>query len=218
MRSPHIYGVKVNKKRFGRCLCFLERVLDYAFFYCVTFGFWRYTPIAAQAHSINQDIREPEVRLIDADGSQLGIVTSAKALELAEERDLDLVMIAPQAKPPVCKIMDYGKYRFEQQKREKEASKKQKVVEIKEIRLSLNIDTHDYETKLGHARRFLAEGNRLKVSIRLRGREMAHSSRGIEVMGRFAESLNEVAVVDKPAKLEGRSIQMFMSPVKAKAK
>ena len=127
-------------------------------------------------------------------------------------------MIAPQAKPPVCKIMDYGKYRFEQQKREKEASKKQKVVEIKEIRLSLNIDTHDYETKLGHARRFLAEGNRLKVSIRLRGREMAHSARGIEVMGRFAESLNEVAVVDKPAKLEGRSIQMFMSPVKVKAK
>ena len=127
-------------------------------------------------------------------------------------------MIAPQAKPPVCKIMDYGKYRFEQQKREKEASKKQKVVEVKEIRLSLNIDTHDFETKLGHAKKFIAEGNRIKASIRLRGREMAHASRGYEVMERFAEALNEVAVVDKPAKLEGRSIQMFMSPQKPKSK
>ena len=127
-------------------------------------------------------------------------------------------MIAPQAKPPVCKIMDYGKYRFEQQKREKEASKKQKVVEVKEIRLSLNIDTHDFETKLGHAKKFIAEGNRIKASIRLRGREMAHASRGYEVMEHFAEALNEVAVVDKPAKLEGRSIQMFMSPQKPKSK
>ncbi len=188
------------------------------FFIVRHMDFWRYTPIAAQTHLINQDIREPEVRLVDSDGSQLGIVSSAKALELAEEREMDLVMIAPQAKPPVCKIMDYGKYRFEQQKREKEASKKQKVVEVKEIRLSLNIDTHDFETKLGHAKRFIAEGNRLKVSIRLRGREMAHSARGIEVMGRFAEALNDVAVVEKPAKLEGRSIQMFMSPQKSKAK
>ena len=156
--------------------------------------------------------------MINSDGSQLGIVSSARALELAEEQDLDLVMIAPQAKPPVCKIMDYGKYRFEQQKREKEASKKQKVVEVKEIRLSLNIDTHDFETKLGHAKKFIAEGNRIKASIRLRGREMAHASRGYEVMERFAEALNEVAVVDKPAKLEGRSIQMFMSPQKSKTK
>lgn len=139
-------------------------------------------------------------------------------MELAEEQDLDLVMIAPQAKPPVCKIMDYGKYRFEQQKREKEASKKQKVVEVKEIRLSLNIDTHDFETKLGHAKKFVGEGNRIKVSIRLRGREMAHSARGYEVMERFAEALNDIAVVDKAAKLEGRSIQMFMSPQKTKSK
>ena len=167
---------------------------------------------------MNSDINEAEVRLINSDGSQLGIVSSARALELAEEQDLDLVMIAPQAKPPVCKIMDYGKYRVEQQKREKEASKKQKVVEVKEIRLSLNIDTHDFETKLGHAKKFIAEGNRIKASIRLRGREMAHASRGYEVMERFAEALNEVAVVDKPAKLEGRSIQMFMSPQKSKTK
>lgn len=184
-----------------------------------TFGyFWRYTNIAAQTHAVNSDINEAEVRLINSDGSQLGIVSSERALELAEEQDLDLVMIAPQAKPPVCKIMDYGKYRFEQQKREKEASKKQKVVEVKEIRLSLNIDTHDFDTKLGHAKKFIAEGNRIKASIRLRGREMAHASRGYEVMERFAEALNEVAVVDKPAKLEGRSIQMFMSPQKPKSK
>ncbi|MBQ8995469.1 MAG: translation initiation factor IF-3 [Oscillospiraceae bacterium] len=174
--------------------------------------------MAAQTHAVNTDIKEAEVRLIGADGSQLGIVSSARALELAEEQDLDLVMIAPQAKPPVCKIMDYGKYRFEQQKREKEASKKQKVVEVKEIRLSLNIDTHDFETKLGHAKKFIGEGNRIKASIRLRGREMAHASRGYEVMARFAEALNEIAVVDKPAKLEGRSIQMFMSPQKSKSK
>jgi len=180
--------------------------------------FWRYTNIAAQTHAVNSEINEAEVRLINSDGSQLGIVSSERALELAEEQDLDLVMIAPQAKPPVCRIMDYGKYRFEQQKREKEASKKQKVVEVKEIRLSLNIDTHDFETKLGHAKKFIAEGNRIKVSIRLRGREMAHASRGNEVMDRFAEALNEVAVVDKPAKLEGRSIQMFMSPQKPKSK
>ena len=219
MRSPHIEGVKVNKFRTGSVS--LSAYL-YAFFYCLqsnTFGhFWRYTNIAAQTHAVNSDINEAEVRLINSDGSQLGIVSSERALELAEEQDLDLVMIAPQAKPPVCKIMDYGKYRFEQQKREKEASKKQKVVEVKEIRLSLNIDTHDFETKLGHAKKFIAEGNRIKASIRLRGREMAHASRGYEVMERFAEALNEVAGVDKPAKLEGRSIQMFMSPQKPKSK
>ena len=167
---------------------------------------------------MNGDIRAEEVRLIDSDGSQLGIVSSAKALELAEQQDLDLVMIAPQAKPPVCKIMDYGKYRFEQQKREKEASKKQKTIEVKEIRLSLNIDTHDFETKLGQARKFLSEGNKVKASLRLRGREMAHSARGIEVMDRFAAALEELASVDKPAKLEGRSIQMHLSPKTAKTK
>lgn len=167
---------------------------------------------------INEEIRDKELRVIGNDGEQLGMLSAAEALEIAYERNLDLVKIAPQATPPVCKIMDYGKYRFEQQKREKEASKKQKVVEVKEIRLSLNIDTHDFETKLGHAKKFIAEGNRIKASIRLRGREMAHASRGYEVMERFAEALNEVAVVDKPAKLEGRSIQMFMSPQKPKSK
>ena len=159
MRSPHIEGVKVNK--FRTCSVSLS-AFSYAFFYCIrinSFGlFWRYTHIATQNHAVNSEINEAEVRLIGSDGSQLGIVSSERALELAEEQDLDLVMIAPQAKPPVCKIMDYGKYRFEQQKREKEASKKQKVVEVKEIRLSLNIDTHDFETKLGHAKKFIAEG------------------------------------------------------------
>ncbi len=136
----------------------------------------------------------------------------SKALVIAEEANLDLVLIAPQATPPVCRVMDYGKYRFDQQKREKEAKQKQKTVEVKEIRLSLNIDTHDFDTKVGQARKFLAAGNKLKVSIRFRGREMAHTDRGLDVMNRFQEALGEEAVVDRPAKLEGRSMQMFMSP------
>lgn len=150
--------------------------------------------------------------MVDADGSQLGIMPSRDALKLAEERNLDLVRIAPQATPPVCRIMDYGKYRFEQQKREKEARKNQRVVEIKEIRLSLNIGTHDFETKLGHAVKFLGEGNKVKASIRFRGREMAHSALGIDVMKRFAEALEEHGTVEKEPKLEGRSMQMFIAP------
>ncbi len=137
---------------------------------------------------------------------------SSEALRLAAEKNMDLVRIAPQAAPPVCRIMDYGKYRFEQQKREKEARKNQKVVEIKEIRLSLNIGTHDFETKLGHAERFLSEGNKVKASIRFRGREMAHASLGNDVMNRFADALAEVGSVEKAPKLEGRSMQMFIAP------
>ena len=139
-------------------------------------------------------------------------MSAADARKLAYERNLDLVKIAPQATPPVCKIMDYGKYRFEQQKREKEQKKNQKVVEIKEIRLSLNIGDHDFETKLGHAQRFLQEGNKVKASIRFRGREMAHASMGTDVMKRFAEALSEQANVEKEPKLEGRSMQMFLAP------
>lgn len=172
----------------------------------------RYKAIAAQNHLINEDIKAPEVRVVAADGSQLGIMETSKALAIAEEANLDLVLIAPQATPPVCRVMDYGKYRFDQQKREKEAKQKQKTVEVKEIRLSLNIDTHDFDTKVGQARKFLAAGNKLKVSIRFRGREMAHTDRGIDVMNRFQEALSEEAVVDKPAKLEGRTMQMNMSP------
>ena len=139
-------------------------------------------------------------------------MTSAEAREKAYAKDLDLVMIAPKATPPVCKIIDYGKYRFEQAKREKEAKKNQRVIEIKEIRLSLNIDTHDFETKLNHAKKFLGGGDKVKVSIRFRGREMGHPELGTAIMQRFAEALSEVANVERAAKLEGRSMLMFLAP------
>ncbi len=150
--------------------------------------------------------------MVDSDGSQLGIMPLKQALELAEQRNLDLVKIAPQAKPPVCKIIDYGKFRFEQSKREKEQRKNQRVVEIKEVRLSLNIDTHDFETKKNHATRFIAEGNKVKASIRFRGREMGHPELGQEIMRRFADAMSEVANVEKAPKLEGRSMLMFLVP------
>ena len=150
--------------------------------------------------------------MIDSDGSQLGVMPLRQAMDIAEQKNLDLVKIAPQATPPVCKIIDYGKFRFEQAKREKEAKKNQRVVEIKEIRLSLNIDTHDFETKKNHAVRFLEEGNKVKVSIRFRGREMGHPEHGLEIMRRFAETMAEVANVEKPAKLEGRTMLMFLAP------
>ena len=146
-------------------------------------------------------------------------MSSNEAQRLADEQSLDLVMIAPQAQPPVCKIMDYGKYRFEQQKREKEAQKNQKVIEVKEVRLSLNIGQHDFDVKVGQSRRFLSDGNKIKASIRFRGREMAHANRGTEVMERFAQAIEDLGVVDKAPKLEGRSMQMFVSPKpQAKAK
>ena len=154
--------------------------------------------------------------MIGAEGDQLGIMTSAAGLALAEEKNLDLVKIAPNAVPPVCKIMDYSKYRYEQAKREKENRKNQKTVETKEIRLSLKIDIGDFNTKLNHAKKFLEAGNKLKVSIRLRGREMAHSDLGVATMQRFAEGIGELGSVDKQPKLEGRQILMFMSPKAAK--
>ena len=161
---------------------------------------------------INEEIRGKELRVIDSDGSQLGILSAQQALSLAEEKNLDLVMISPQAKPPVCKIMDYGKYRFEQARREKEKRKNQKVVDIKEVRLSLNIDTHDFNTKLNHALKFLAKGDKVKVSIRFRGREMGHPELGTAIMRRFSEACAEAAVVEKQPKLEGRSMLMFLAP------
>lgn len=172
--------------------------------------------ISAKELQINEDIRDRELRIIGSDGEQLGIMSAAEALKIAEEKNLDLVKIAPQAKPPVCKIMDYGKYRFEKAKREKEARKNQRIVEIKEIRLSVNIDTHDFDTKVGHAKRFLADGNKVKVSIRFRGREMAHTNLGLEIMDRFAQACAESAAVEKAAKLEGRSMLMFLVPKAAK--
>ena len=142
----------------------------------------------------------------------MGVMSPRDALKMAQALDLDLVKVAPQAKPPVCKILDYGKYRFEMQKKEKEAKKNQKVIELKEIRLSLNIDTNDFNTKVNQAAKFLQQGHKVKVSIRFRGREMAHTSLGIDVEQRFAQALEGKAVVDKQPKLEGRSMMMFMSP------
>ena len=177
---------------------------------------WGCIPIASNSNNreldINEQIRDKEIRLIGANGQQMGIMSPRDALRMAAEQDLDLVKIAPQAKPPVCKILDYGKYRFEMQKKEKEAKKNQKVVELKEIRLSLTIDTNDFNTKVNQAVKFLAQGHKVKVSIRFRGREMAHTSLGLDVEKRFAEALEGKAIVDKQPKLEGRSMMMFLSP------
>ena len=178
--------------------------------------FWRCLTISNKELQINEEIRDKEVRVVSASGEQLGVMSAAEALEKAFAQNLDLVKIAPQAKPPVCKIIDYGKFRFEQAKREKEAKKNQRVVEIKEIRLSLNIDTHDFNTKVGHATRFLKEGNKVKASIRFRGREMGHPEQGHEIMRRFAEKLAEIANVEKPSKLEGRNMLMFLASKPAK--
>ncbi len=168
--------------------------------------------ISSKELQINEQIRDKEVRVVGSDGSQLGVMPVRKAMELAEQKNLDLVKIAPQATPPVCKIIDYGKFRFEQSKREKEQRKNQRVVEIKEVRLSLNIDTHDFETKKNHASRFIGEGNKVKVSIRFRGREMGHPELGQEIMRQFSEAMAEVANVERQPKLEGRTMLMFLAP------
>ena len=173
--------------------------------------FWRCLTIAKQELLINDEIREKEVRVIDSDGAQLGIISLKDALAIAAEKNLDLVEIAPTANPHVCRIMDYGKYKFEQMKREKEAKKNQKVIEVKEIRLSLNIDTNDFNTKLNHAIKFLKDGNKVKVSVRFRGREMAHPELGTEMVQRCADGAAEFGSVDKMPKLEGRSMVMIIS-------
>ncbi|MCL2828939.1 MAG: translation initiation factor IF-3 [Oscillospiraceae bacterium] len=168
--------------------------------------------ISKLAHQVNEDIRDKEIRLIDETGEQCGVMAAQAALDLAYEKDLDLVKISPGAKPPVCKIMDYGKYKFEQSKREKEAKKNQHVVEIKEIRMSPVIDTNDFNVKLRNGHKFLQEGNRLKVTIRFRGRQMAHTDIGAKVLKRYAEACEEIATVEKNPKLEGRNMSMFLSP------
>ena len=160
---------------------------------------------------INEQIRDKEVRLIGADGEQLGIVSSKEAQKLADEAGLDLVKIAPTAKPPVCKIIDYGKYRYEQARKEKEAKKKQKTVELKEIRLSPNIDTNDLNTKINSAKKFIEKGNKVKVTLRFRGREMAHMNQSKYILDDFAESLKDVCVVEKAPKVEGRAMTMFLT-------
>lgn len=167
--------------------------------------------IANKELPINEQIRDKEVRLIGSDGEQLGIFPIAEALRISAEAGLDLVKIAPQAKPPVCRIMDYGKHRFEQAKREKEARKKQKTIDVKEIRMSLNIGDHDLNTKLKSAIKFLNSGDKIKVSVRFRGREMAHQSQGYTLMNRFAEAIGEHGVVDRRPKMEGRSMVMYVS-------
>lgn len=161
--------------------------------------------------SINEEIRDKEVRVVASDGSALGVMSTKDALALAQKENLDLVNISPKAVPPVCRIMNYGKFRFEQAKRDKEAKKKQKVVEIKEVRLSLKIDTHDFETKVSQAKKFLEHGDRVKVTIRFRGREMAHPELGTVTIKRFAEACSEFGVIDKMPKMEGRSLVMFIS-------
>ncbi len=160
---------------------------------------------------INEQIRDREVRLIGESGEQLGIMPSKDALKLAKDAGLDLVKIAPTAKPPVCKIVDYGKFRYEQARKEKEAKKKQKIVEIKEIRLSPNIDTNDLNTKVNNARKFLEKGNKVKITLRFRGREMAHINATKHILDDFAEELKDIAVIEKPAKLEGRSMSLILA-------
>ena len=169
--------------------------------------------IASKELLINEQITDKEVRVVDSDGSQLGIMSAREAMERAAQRNLDLVKIAPQATPPVCRIMDYGNFRFEQSKKEKEARKNQKQVEIKEIRLSVNIDTHDFNTKRNHTLRFLQEGNKVKVSVRFRGREMSHTSLREARLLEFAQACKEFGTVDKPPKLEGRTMAMIINPI-----
>ena len=160
---------------------------------------------------INEQIRDKEVRVIGEDGEQLGIMSSRDAFKLAQEAELDLVKIAPKAQPPVCKIIDYGKYRYEQARKDKEAKKKQKTIEVKEIRISPNIDTNDLNTKVNNAKKFITKGNKVKVTLRFRGREMTHVQQSKHILDDFAEMLKDVASVEKPAKLEGRNMSMVLT-------
>ena len=177
--------------------------------------FWRCLDIAKQELMINEEIKDKEVRLIGPEGEQLGVVSGKDALAMADKHNLDLVKIAPQAKPPVCKIMDYGKYKFEIAKREKEQRKNQKVIDVKEVRLSPNIDEHDFQTKVNQGIKFLKSGDKVKVSVRFRGREIAHSASGKELLLKVKDAMAEVGVVEKDIKLEGRNMAMFVSPKKA---
>ncbi|MDF2521629.1 MAG: hypothetical protein K0R84_2257 [Clostridia bacterium] len=196
--------------------------LRYIYLIIAIYGRWIYLPAyfftevirisSKQELQINEEIRDREVRVTDSNGEQLGIMTSRQALELASERQLDLVKIAPQAKPPVCRIMDYGKFRFEQSKKDKEARKNQKVTNLKEIRFTPNIEEHDMNVKAKNAMKFLQDGDKVKVTIRFRGREVDHASFGNQALNRFVEIVKDVCVVEKPAKLEGKNMTMILAP------
>ena len=179
--------------------------------YAVHFYFFLMEGTTISDLMINEQIRDKEIRLIGENGEQLGIMSSRDALKMAEDAGLDLVKIAPAAKPPVCKIVDYGKFKYEQVRKEKEAKKKQRVIEIKEIRLSPNIDTNDLNTKINAARKFLTKGDRVKVTLRFRGREMAHMNNSRHILDDFAESLSDISVMEKAPKVEGRSMTMFLT-------
>ena len=208
----------MENKAFG-LFCVMVRVQNVlcSFFVCqILYEKRRCFGISSNVHQINEEIRDSEIRLISATGEQLGIMSAAQAQHIADEQGLDLVKISPQAKPPVCKLMDYGKFRFEQGKREKEAKKNQHVVEVKEIRMSPSIDTNDFNTKIKNAMKFLKDGNRVKVTVRFRGREMAHTSLGEQLLKQFGADCDEIATVAKGAKLEGRNMSMFLSPKNSK--
>lgn len=198
--------MSVNRKE-GQCrLILCAGTVCFRIFLCL-----EVSCIKTASLLINEEITVKEVRAIDADGSQLGVISTKRALEIADERGLDLVLIAPKATPaPVARVMDYGKYCFEQQKRDKEQRKNQKTVEVKEVQLSCKIEDNDINTKANHARRFLKDGNKVKVVVRFRGREMAHTEIGVQLLEKFAGILEDVGVVDKPAKLEGRNMTMFL--------
>lgn len=182
------------------------------------FYFLEVLAISTKELQINDEIRAKEVRIIGDNGEQLGVLQTSAALAMAYEKDLDLVLIAPNAEPPVCRIMDYGKYRFERDKKEKEAKKKQTVVEVKEVQLSCRIDTHDFETKVKHAHRFIGEGNKVRVVVKFKGREMSHLDIGRDILEKFEQACADVGTVDKRPALEGRFMSMIINPAKQAAK
>ena len=182
------------------------------------FYFLEVLAISTKELQINDEIRAKEVRIIGDNGEQLGVLQTSAALAMAYEKDLDLVLIAPNAEPPVCRIMDYGKYRFERDKKEKEAKKKQTVVEVKEVQLSCRIDTHDFETQVKHAHRFISEGNKVRVVVKFKGREMSHLDIGRDILEKFEQACADVGTVDKRPALEGRFMSMIINPAKQAAK
>lgn len=216
--SPQAMGKEVNIGSGGRPLGVLMGVWNAgtdsvaAFFASSEILKWRCFRISNKGHQLNEEIRDKEVRLVGEEGEQLGILSAREALEKATEQGLDLVKISPTAVPPVCKLMDYGKFKFEQQKRDKEARKNQHVVEIKEVRMSPGIDVNDFNVKLRNAQKFLSDGDKVKATVRFRGREMAHTDIGRGLLLKFAEQCEEVATLEKDPKLDGRHMSIFLSP------